>query len=89
MRCKSFSLRFQAGSNPTLWQSLVVLAEDADTGHEQRHRSQRSCRIVLTTTVHPAVSFLCPSQLDAVRFRQLFQRFSETVHAGFLIVKLL
>ena len=23
----------------------------------------------------PAVSFLCPSQLDAVRFRQLFQRF--------------
>ena len=35
------------------------------------------------------VSFLCPSQLDAVRFRQLFQRFSETVHAGLLIVKLL
>jgi hypothetical protein len=29
-----------------------------------------------------AVSFLCPSQLDAVRFRQLFQRFSKTVHAG-------
>jgi hypothetical protein len=36
-----------------------------------------------------AVSFLCPSQLDAVRFRQLFQRFSKTVHAGLLIVKLL
>jgi len=37
----------------------------------------------------PAVSFLCPSQLDAVRFRQLFQRFSKTVHAGLLMVKLL
>jgi hypothetical protein len=36
-----------------------------------------------------AVSFLCPSQLDAVRFSQLFQRFSKTVHAGLLIVKLL
>ena len=35
------------------------------------------------------VSFLCPSQLDAVRFPQLFQRFFETVHAGNLIVKLL
>jgi hypothetical protein len=35
------------------------------------------------------VSFLCPSQLDAVRFRQLFQRFSRTVHAGLVIVKLL
>jgi len=34
-------------------------------------------------------TFLCPSQLDAVRFRQLFQRFSKTVHAGLLIVKLL
>jgi hypothetical protein len=28
------------------------------------------------------VSFLCPSQLDMVRFHQLFQRFSKTVHAG-------
>jgi hypothetical protein len=36
-----------------------------------------------------AVSFLCPSQLDVVRFRQLFQRVSKTVHAGLLIVKLL
>ena len=36
-----------------------------------------------------AVSFLCPSQLDVVRFRQLSQRFSETVHAGLVIVKLL
>jgi hypothetical protein len=35
-----------------------------------------------------AVSCLCPSQLDAVRFRQLFQRFSKAVHAGLLIVKL-
>ena len=29
------------------------------------------------------------AQLDAVRFRQLSQRFSETVHAGLVIVKLL
>jgi hypothetical protein len=34
-----------------------------------------------------AVSFVCPSQSDAVRFRQLFQRFAEAVHAGLLIVK--
>jgi hypothetical protein len=31
----------------------------------------------------------CPSQLDVVRFLQLCQRFSKTVHAGLLIVKLL
>ena len=52
--------------------------------------TQPSCSICLTAAVMiPAVSFLCPSQLDAVRFRQLFQRFSKTVHAGLLIVKLL
>jgi len=32
---------------------------------------------------------LCPSQLDAIRFRQLFQRLLKTVRAGLLIVKLL
>jgi hypothetical protein len=52
--------------------------------------SRRCSRTVFSMWGHPgAVSFLCPSQLDAVRFRQLFQRFPETVHAGLLIVKLL
>jgi hypothetical protein len=32
------------------------------------------------------VSFLCPSQLDSIRFPQLFQRFFETVHAGNLML---
>ena len=45
--------------------------------------------ILTAVGANPAVSFLCPSQLDAVRFRQLFQRFSKAVHAGLVLVKLL
>jgi hypothetical protein len=52
--------------------------------HEAHAASCFNCR-----RADPAVSFLCPSQLDAVRFRQLFQRFSKAVHPGLLIVKLL
>ena len=35
------------------------------------------------------MSFLCPSQLDAIRFHQLFQRILDAVHAGLLIVKVI
>ncbi len=64
----------------------VVLVEDADTGNAIEAKSAAASRY---GSADPAVSFLCPSHLDAVRFRQLFQRFSESVHAGLVIVKLL
>jgi hypothetical protein len=63
------------GSNPTFWPVV---------GRSGRGRGQEAWTMIETKAVtdvphcgraDPAVSFLCPSQLDTVRFRQLFQRF--------------
>jgi hypothetical protein len=63
---------------------LIVRARDGQT-----IETKASAHVPHSGRADPAVSFLCPSQLDTVRFRQLFQRFSKTVRAGLLIVKLL
>jgi hypothetical protein len=39
------------------------------------HTDEKDPSRIRTLSAKKAVSFLCPSQLDVVRFRQLFQRF--------------
>ena len=84
------NLHSNANSNPTLWPAI---------GRSDRGRGERAWEtpskprqlphLPRCGRADPTVSFLRPSQLDVVRFRQLFQRFSKAVHAGLLIVKLL
>src|ERR1700690_1109460 len=74
--CILLNVCFSAGSNPTLGPVIDRSGRRTWTTCMGKRSKPRHLPMILTAVGdNPAVSFLCPSQLDAVRFRQLSQRF--------------